>query len=169
VIYTCDQYDSAFCALQLTAMMKPHWCVLLYCCACLHPNTLLMETGWTTVSCPATNWSILTFQSSARARQSEICVSLKTHLEKSLGICIYKTSFLHRPDDYIGFTPSCTPHFITKLRPWSVVVYTRPYCPSRIVYVNLHWLVVGRGGTGSGLPESTPAGFCVYLSDPDPE
>ena len=26
-----------------------------------------------------------------------------------------------------------------------------------------------RGGTGSGVPESTPAGFCVFLSDPDPE
>jgi len=26
-----------------------------------------------------------------------------------------------------------------------------------------------RGGTGSGLPESTPAGFCAYLSDPDPD
>jgi len=25
------------------------------------------------------------------------------------------------------------------------------------------------GGTESGLPESTPAGFCVFLSDPDPE
>jgi len=26
-----------------------------------------------------------------------------------------------------------------------------------------------RGGTGSGLPESTPEGFCVFLSDPDPD
>jgi len=26
-----------------------------------------------------------------------------------------------------------------------------------------------RGGSGSGLPESTPARFCVFLSDPDPE
>jgi len=34
VIYTCDQCDSAFCALQLTALMKPNWCVLLHCCAC---------------------------------------------------------------------------------------------------------------------------------------
>jgi len=24
-----------------------------------------------------------------------------------------------------------------------------------------------RGGTGSGVPESTSAGFCVFLSDPD--
>ena len=28
---------------------------------------------------------------------------------------------------------------------------------------------VGRGGTGSGVPDSTPAGFCVFLSDPDPD
>jgi len=26
-----------------------------------------------------------------------------------------------------------------------------------------------RGGTGSGLPESTQAGFCVFLSEPDPD
>jgi len=36
-----------------------------------------------------------------------ISVALKTPLEIKLGICIHKTSFLHRPDDYIGFTPSC--------------------------------------------------------------
>jgi len=29
----------------------------------------------------------------------------------------------------------------------------------------LVWL---RGGTGSGLPESTPVGFCAFLSDPGP-
>jgi len=26
-----------------------------------------------------------------------------------------------------------------------------------------------KGGHGSGVPEWTPAGFCVFLSDPDPE
>jgi len=25
---------------------------------------------------------------------------------------VYKTSLLHRPDDYIGFTPSCLPHIL---------------------------------------------------------
>jgi len=30
------------------------------------------------------------------------------------------------------------------------------------------YLVWTRGGTGSGVPESTPAGFCVFLSDLDP-
>jgi len=33
-----------------------------------------------------------------------ISVALKTPLEIRLGICIYKTSLLHRSDDYIGFT-----------------------------------------------------------------
>jgi len=29
--------------------------------------------------------------------------------------------------------------------------------------------VSSRGGTGSGVPESTPAEFCVFLSDADPD
>jgi len=41
-----------------------------------------------------------------------ISVALKTHLEIRLVICMYKTSLLHRPDDYIGFTPSCHPHIL---------------------------------------------------------
>jgi len=47
-----------------------------------------------------------------------ISAALKTPLEIRLGICIYKTSLLHRPDDYTGFTPRCLSHFTTKLRPW---------------------------------------------------
>jgi len=49
--------------------------------------------------------------------KSVISVALKTPLEQRLGLCIYKTSLLHRPDDHIGFTPSCPPTFATKLRP----------------------------------------------------
>ena len=41
-----------------------------------------------------------------------ISASLKTHLEIRLAMCVYKTSFLHRPDDYIGFTSSCPPHIL---------------------------------------------------------
>jgi len=41
-----------------------------------------------------------------------IGVALKTHLEIRLGICMYKTSLLHRPDDYIGFALSCPPHIL---------------------------------------------------------
>ena len=44
-------------------------------------------------------------------------VALKTPLEIRLRNCIYKTSFLHRPDDYIGFTPSCPPHILQKVAP----------------------------------------------------
>jgi len=32
-----------------------------------------------------------------------------------LGICNYKTSLLHQPDNYIGFTPSCPPTFYNKI------------------------------------------------------
>jgi len=92
--------------------MKPNWCVLLYCCACLHLTTILMETDGTTVPCPATSLSILICKSSARTKQSVISVALKTPLQIRLGICIYKTSLLHRPVDYIAFPPSCLPHIL---------------------------------------------------------
>ena len=76
------------------------------------PNTILMEAGWTTLPSPATNLSILTCKSSARTKQSVISVARKTPLEIRLRICIYKMSLLHRPYDYIGFTPSCPPHIL---------------------------------------------------------
>jgi len=41
-----------------------------------------------------------------------ISIALKTPLEIRLGICIYKTSLRHRPDDYVGFIPSCPPHIL---------------------------------------------------------
>jgi len=44
-------------------------------------------------------------------------VALKTPLETRLGICIYETSLLHQPDDYIGFTPSCSPALYNKIAP----------------------------------------------------
>jgi len=47
-------------------------------------------------------------------------VLLSKHLWKTrLGICTCKTSLLHRPDEYLGFTPSCPPIFCKKLRPCS--------------------------------------------------
>jgi len=60
---------------------------------------------------------ILICKSSASIKQSVISVAFKTPVEARLGICICKPSLLHQPDDYIGFTPSCPPHFTTKLRP----------------------------------------------------
>jgi len=118
VICTCDLYDLAFCALQLTALLKPNWCILLYCCACFHPNTTLMEAGWTTVPCPAVNFSILICKSSARRKQSVISVALKTPLETRVGICIYKTSRLIDPMTILVSHRAAPPHFTTKLRPW---------------------------------------------------
>ena len=46
-----------------------------------------------------------------------IGVAVKTPLEIRLGIGIYKTSLLNRPDDYIGFTPSCHPTFYNEIAP----------------------------------------------------
>jgi len=36
---------------------------------------------------------------------------------------IYKTSLLHRPDDYIGFTPSYPPAFYNKMLPMLVTIH----------------------------------------------
>ena len=47
-----------------------------------------------------------------------ISVAFKTPLKTRLGTCIYKTVHLNRPDDCIGFAPSCPTHFTTKLRPY---------------------------------------------------
>jgi len=55
---------------------------------------------------------ILICKSSARTKQSAISVALKTTLEIRLEIRIYKTLFLHRSDDCIGFIPSCPPHIL---------------------------------------------------------
>ena len=44
-----------------------------------------------------------------------ISAAFKTPLKTRLGIRICKTSLLHRPDDYIGFTSSCPPTFYNKI------------------------------------------------------
>jgi len=54
VICTCDQCDSPFCALQLTALIKPSWCVLLYCYASLCHSLIVVQPSWTAVPCPTT-------------------------------------------------------------------------------------------------------------------
>jgi len=71
-----------------------------------------MEAGWTTASCPATNLSVLIQYVNHLQGQSVISVALKTPLEIWLGICIYKTSLLHRTHDYIGLTPRCPSHIL---------------------------------------------------------
>ena len=56
------------------------------------------------ILCTPTDNGVLIYISSARLKQSVINVAFKTPLETRRGICIYKPSLLHPPDDYIGFT-----------------------------------------------------------------
>jgi len=51
-----------------------------------------------------------------------ISVALKTPLQIRLGICIYKTSLLHQPDDNIGFTLTCPPTFYNKIAPVDLTI-----------------------------------------------
>ena len=92
-------------------------CTILLCLFASKCDINGSRLNYCTVPCPATNLSILICKSSARTKQSVISVDLKTPPEIRLRICIYKTSLLHRSDNYIGFTPSSPPHFTTKLRP----------------------------------------------------
>jgi len=56
-------------------------------------------------------------------KQSVINVASKAPLKPKLGICTYKTSLLHRPDDYIGFTLTCPPTFYNKIAPIVVICW----------------------------------------------
>ena len=71
--------------------------------------------NYSTVSSNKLN--ILICKLSARKKQSVMSVAFKALPETRLGICIYKTSLLHRTDDYIGFTPNCSPTFYNKIAP----------------------------------------------------
>ena len=46
-----------------------------------------------------------------------VALNLKTHLEIRLGICIYETSLLHRPDDYLVSHQAVPPTFCNKIAP----------------------------------------------------
>ena len=113
----CDQCNSPFCALQLTALIKPNWCVLLYCCACLYHSLIVLQPSWTTVPCPTTLSLIFVSKSFVGIKQRVISVGFKTPIKTRLGICIYKTSLPHQPDDYTGFTSSCPSTFYNKIVP----------------------------------------------------
>jgi len=117
MICTCDQCDSPFCAIQLTALIKPNWCVLLYCCACLYHGLMALQPSWTTVPCLTTKLGLLISKSFVGIKQSEISVSLRTPLKNKIKNLHYKTSLPHRPDSYIGFTSSCPPTFYNKIAP----------------------------------------------------
>ena len=122
VVCTCDQCDSPFCALQLTALIKSNWCVLLYCCAYMYHSLIVVQPSWTTTPCPTTKLGLLISKSFVGIKQSVISVALK--LKTRLGICIYKTSLPHRLDYYISFTSSCPPTFYNKIAPMlPIIIY----------------------------------------------
>ena len=102
---------------QLTALIKPSWCVLLHCCASLCHSLIVVQPSWTAVPCLTTKFGLLISKPFVWIKQSVIGVALKTPLKTRLRICIYKTSLPHRPDDYIGFTSSCPPTFYNKIAP----------------------------------------------------
>ena len=119
VICTCDQCNSPFCALQLTALIKPSWCVLLYCCASLCHSLTVVQPSWTAVPCPTTNLGLLISKPFVGIKQSVIGVALKTPLKNKIGN-LYLQNFTSASARwlywfYIKLSP---PHFTTKLRPW---------------------------------------------------
>ena len=85
VICMCDQSDSLFCALQLTALIKPNWYVLLYCFASLYHSLIVVQPSWTTVPCPTTRLRLLISKSFVGIKQSVISVALKTPLKNQIG------------------------------------------------------------------------------------
>ena len=118
MICTCDQCDLPFCALQLTALIKLDWGVLqvLYCFACLYHSLEVVQPSWIAVPCPTTKLSLLISKPFVGIKAWFVLL-WKPFWKTSLGICIYKTSLLHRPNDYIGFTSSCPPTFYNKIAP----------------------------------------------------
>ena len=107
-----------FCALQLTALIKPDWGVLLYCFACLYHSLAVVQTSWTTIPCPTTKLSLLISKSFVGIKQNVISVALKTLLKNKVGN-LYLQNFTSASARwlywfYIKLSP---PHFTTKLRP----------------------------------------------------
>jgi len=124
VISACDQCYSLFYALQLTALIKPNWCVLLYCYASLCHILMVVQPSWTTVPCPTTKLDLLISKSFVGIKQSVISVALRTPLKPRLGMYIYKTSLPLWPDDYAGFKSSSLPTFYNKIAPMVQVTET---------------------------------------------
>ena len=121
VMCTCDQCDSPFCALQLTDLTKPNWCVLPYCCACLHHvhSLIVVQTSWTTVPCPTTKLSLLNSKSFVGIKQSVISVAMKAPLKNKIGN-LYLQNFTSASARWLYwfYTKLSPPHFTTKLPPW---------------------------------------------------
>ena len=96
----------------LKALIKPDWSVLLFCFACLYHSLEVVQPSWIAEPCPTTKLSLLISKSFVGIKQGVVRVALKTFLKTRLGICIYKTSLPHLPDDYVGFTSRCPPHIL---------------------------------------------------------
>ena len=63
-------------------------------------SLIVMQPSWTTVPCPTTKLGLLISKSFVGIKQSVISVALTTPIKTRLGICIYKTSLPHQPDNY---------------------------------------------------------------------
>ena len=135
VICTCDQCDSQFCALQLTALIKPNWCILLNCCACLHHSLIVVQPSWTTVPCPTTKLGLFFSKSFAGIMRdkSVVSVALRTPLKTSLGILI-KVHFRIIPIAILVLHQVDPPHLTTKLRPWVLRMFI---CHKHRLFVKL--------------------------------
>jgi len=127
VICTCDQCDSPFCALQLTALIKPNWCVLLYCCASLCHSLIVVQPSWNAVPCP-TKLGLLISKPFVGIRQSVIGVVLKIPLKNKIGNLLFtKIHFrVGLLTILVLHQAAPPPHFTTNLRPW--VAHTYKLC-----------------------------------------
>ena len=123
VICTCDQCDSPFCALQLTALIKSDWGVLLYCFACLYHSLEVVQPSWIAVPCPTTKLCLLISKSFAGIKQGVIRVTFKTLLKNKVGN-LYLQNFTSASARWVcWFYIKVSPlHFTTKLRQFVQVI-----------------------------------------------
>ena len=111
---TCDQCDSPFCALQPTALIKPDWCFLIYCCACLYHSLEVVQPSWIAVPCPTTKLSLLISKSFVRIKQGVIRVALKTLLKTKVGN-LYLQNFTSASTRWVyWFYIKLSPHILQR-------------------------------------------------------
>jgi len=123
VICTCDQCDSPFCALQLTTLIKPNWCVLLYCCASLCHSLIVVQPSWTAVPCPTTKLGLLISKPFVGTKQSVIGVALKPPLKNKIGNLYLQNITSASARWLYWFYIKLSLHFTTKLRPWCIAMW----------------------------------------------
>ena len=118
MICTCDQCDSPFCALQLTALIKPDWGVLLDCFVCLYHSLELVQPSWIAVPCPTTKLSLFICKPFVRIKQGVIRVALKTLLKNKVGN-LYLQNFTSASARWLCwfYIKLSRPHFTTNLCP----------------------------------------------------